>query len=100
MKAEFGLSIAGWTYRARDLGILNKSAPGKYWSFLRKRGWDKQEPGKPYPPERSRVFEIRVYRALAEDWVSESRASELLGIPLAELRACRNMECSADAADQ
>jgi len=100
LKAEFGLSIAGWTYRARDLGILNKSTHGKYWGFLRKRGWDKQEPGKPYPSERSRLFEIRVYHALAEDWVSESRASELLGIPLAELRACRNMECSSDVTDQ
>ncbi|HPE78552.1 MAG TPA: helix-turn-helix domain-containing protein [Gammaproteobacteria bacterium] len=100
LKAEFGLSIAGWTYRARDLGILNKTTHGKYWGFLRKRGWDKQEPGNAYPSEHSRLFEIRVYRALAEDWVGESRAAELLGIPVAELRACRNMECSTDVADQ
>jgi Zn-dependent peptidase ImmA (M78 family)/DNA-binding XRE family transcriptional regulator len=100
LKAEFGLSMAGWSYRARDLSILNKTTHGKYWGFLRKRGWDKQEPGGSYPSEHSRLFEIRVYRALAEDWVGESRAAELLGIPLAELRACRNMECSTDVADQ
>ncbi|MGD8644731.1 MAG: ImmA/IrrE family metallo-endopeptidase, partial [Chromatiales bacterium] len=100
LKQEYGLSMAGWTYRARDLGILDKTTHGRYWGFLRKHGWHKHEPGEGYPSEVSRLFEKRVYHALAEDWVGESRAAELLGIPLAELRACRNMECSSDAADQ
>lgn len=100
LKHEYGLSMAGWTYRVRDLGILDKTTHGRYWGFLRKQGWHKHEPGPPYPSETSRLFEKRVYHALAEDWVGESRAAELLGIPLAELRACRNMECSSDATDQ
>ena len=99
LKMEFGLSIAGWTYRARDLGILDRTTHGKYWGFLRKRGWHKEEPGPAYPAERSRLFEKRVYHALAEDWLSESRAAELLKMPLIALRACRNMECPADATD-
>lgn len=97
LKQEYGLSMAGWTYRARDLGVLDKTTHGKYWGFMRKHGWHKEEPGAKYPPETTRLFEKRVYHALAEDWVSESKAAELLGIPLAELRACRNMECSGDA---
>lgn len=97
LKQEYGLSMAGWTYRARDLAVLDKTTHGKYWGYLRKHGWDKEEPGPQYPPESSRLFEKRIYHALAEDWIGESKAAELLGIPLAELRACRNMECSSDA---
>lgn len=97
LKQEYGLSMAGWTYRARDMGVLEKTTHGKYWGFMRKHGWHKEEPGPQYPPETTRLFEKRIYHALAEDWVGEPRAAELLGIPLAELRACRNMECSSDA---
>lgn len=100
LKQEFGLSIAAWSFRARDLGVLDKATHGRYWGYLRKHGWDKNEPGPPYRSEFSRLFEKRIYHALAEDWLGESRAAELLGIPLAELRACRNMECSSDAAYQ
>ncbi len=99
LKMEFGLSIAGWTYRARDLGILDKTTHGKYWGYLCKHGWHKEEPGPRYPSETSRLFEKRVYHALAEDWVSESRAAELLKMPLIALRACRNLDCPSDAAD-
>ncbi len=99
LKQEYGLSIAGWTYRARDMGILEKSTHGKYWGYMRKHGWHKNEPGPEYPPETSRLFEKRLYHALAEDWLGESKAAELMGIPLAEFRACRNMESSSCAAD-
>ncbi|MBD3610189.1 MAG: ImmA/IrrE family metallo-endopeptidase [Gammaproteobacteria bacterium] len=98
LKLEYGLSIGGWTYRARDMGVLDKTTHGKFYGFLRKQGWDKQEPGPAYKHEASRLFEKRIYHALAEDWVGESKAAELLGIPLAELHACRNMECSSDIA--
>lgn len=100
LKQEFGLSMAAWTFRALELGVLDKATHGKYWGYLRKQGWDKNEPGPRYRAESSRLFEMRVYHALAEDWLGESRAAELLGIPLVELRACRNMECSSDATDQ
>lgn len=99
LKQEYGLSMAGWTYRARDAGVLDKTTHGKYWGYMRKHGWHKREPDPQYPSEASRLFEKRIYHALAEDWVGESRAAELLGIPLAELRACRNMECSSDLTD-
>ena len=97
LKQEYGLSMAGWTYRARDMGVMDKTTHGKYWGYLRKHGWDKEEPGPQYPAESSRLFEKRIYHALAEDWIGESKAAELMGIPLIELRACRNMECSSDA---
>jgi len=100
LKQEYGLSMAGWTYRARDMGVLEKTTHGRYWGFMRKQGWHKSEPGPQYPSEASRLFEKRLYHALAEDWVGEAKAAELLGIPLAEFRACRNMECSTYASHQ
>jgi Zn-dependent peptidase ImmA (M78 family) len=100
LKHEYGLSIAGWAYRAFDLGILDKNSHGKFMGYLRKNGWHKIEPGPQYPAEKSRLFELRIYHALAEDWIGESRAAELLSIPLAELHACRKMECPQDAAYQ
>lgn len=99
LKHEYGLSMAAWTYRARDLGILDKSTHGKYWGFLRKKSWHKTEPGDPYPSEKSHLFDIRVYHALAEDWLGESKAAELLGMPIIELRNW-NKERSGRATDQ
>ncbi len=99
LKHEFGLSIAAWSYRARDLGILDKTTHGKYWGYLRKNGWHLKEPGKQYPSEQSLLLKIRVYRALAEDLLGESKAAELLGIPVSELRGW-DMEAVLDATDQ
>ncbi|MEN6523350.1 MAG: transcriptional regulator, partial [Anaerolineaceae bacterium] len=44
--------------------------------------WHRQEPGKPYPSETPMRMKRLIYRALAEDLISRSRAQELLGEPL------------------
>ncbi|HTQ37308.1 MAG TPA: helix-turn-helix domain-containing protein [Steroidobacteraceae bacterium] len=98
LKQDWGLSMAGWMLRARDLGILNATAAAQMWSFFREHGWDKREPDPQYPREQSRGFEQLVYRALAEDQISESKAAELLGLPLGEFVAQRKMDSAPDAA--
>ena len=92
LKLEYGLSIAGWSYRARDLGLIGAGAHQAFWQILTRRGWNKTEPGEPYPPERPRLFEQLLYRALGESLISESAAAELLGLSVAELSARRRME--------
>ena len=92
LKQEFGLSIGGWSYRARDLGIIAQSTHSAFWRMLVSNGWDKVEPGDPYPSEKPRLFEQTVYRALSEDLVSESKAAELLSISVRDLAAHRRME--------
>lgn len=99
LKQEWGLSMGAWTYRAFDNGILSKTHMQAVWRHFRTRGWKEREPDPLYPRERARLFNQLVYHALAEDMIGESKAAELLGMSLVELRACRNMECS-DAADQ
>lgn len=97
LKEDWGLSMAGWMLRARDIGILNASGAAQMWSFFKGHGWDKREPEPQYPREQSRGFEQLVYRALAEDQVSESKAAELLGLPLGEFVALRKMASPPDA---
>ena len=92
LKQEFGLSIGGWTYRARDVGVIAQSTHSAFWSMLVSKGWNKVEPGDPLPPETPRLFEQTVYRALGEDLISESKAAELLSISVRNLAASRRME--------
>jgi len=92
LKFEFGLSMGGWTYRARDLGILPQQRMRELWQMFRANGWKEKEPGPQYGQEKTRLFKQLVYRALAEDLIGETKAAELLGMSLSELSACRNME--------
>ncbi|MDH5546203.1 MAG: XRE family transcriptional regulator [Gammaproteobacteria bacterium] len=100
LKHEYGLSMGGWLYRARDLGILPNQHFGKLWGYFNKHGWKEQEPDPQFPQETARMFEQLVYHALAEDLVGESKAAELLGMSVSALHACRNMECSQDVVNQ
>lgn len=100
LKDEYGLSMGAWTYRAFDLGILNRQAMRKIWKHFRDKGWKAKEPDPQYPQERPGLFKQTVYRALAEDLFGESKAAELLGMSVMDLHACRNMECPDDLADQ
>jgi Zn-dependent peptidase ImmA (M78 family)/DNA-binding XRE family transcriptional regulator len=97
LKEEWGLSMAGWMLRARDLRIMSAADAANMWSFFKEHGWDKREPDPQYPREQSRGFEQLLYRALAEDQISESKAAELLGISLGEFAAQRKMESPPDA---
>lgn len=97
LKHEWGLSMNGWIYRAQDLGILTKAVAKRHWDFFARQkedgeSWRQKEPGEAYPKECPRRFVQLVYRALAEDLIGESRAAELLALPLVELRARRRMD--------
>ncbi len=100
LKEEWGLSMAGWMLRARDLGVLSRPKATELWQHFVANGWDKREPDPQYKPEEPRGFEQLVYRALAEDLIGESKAAELLGLPLSEFVAQRTMERPPDVARQ
>lgn len=84
LKHKYGMSMQAWIYRAQDLGILNKTDVAAIYRQFNASGWKHQEPGDPYPAEKTDRLERLVVRALAEEVVSETRAAELLGKPLAE----------------
>jgi len=84
LKHKYGWSMQGWIYRAKDLGIISESAATRLFRRFRREGWHKEEPGDQLPPEEPKRMARLVLRALSEDLVSESRAAELLGRPLAQ----------------
>ncbi|MDP3840997.1 MAG: XRE family transcriptional regulator [Oxalobacteraceae bacterium] len=96
LKHEFGLSMAGWLQRAKQCGLISDAVHLSMWKRFSAKGWRKGEPGNPVPKEHPRLFEQLVYRALAEQYVSESKAAELLGIPMMRFYKDRQLE-SLDA---
>lgn len=92
LKKTYGLSMQGWMHRANDLGILPDSYYQRMAKFFSKQGWRKKEPCADYPREQPKLFEQLVFRALAEDVISESKAAELMKKSLSEFRSMRNLE--------
>jgi Zn-dependent peptidase ImmA (M78 family)/transcriptional regulator with XRE-family HTH domain len=100
LKHEFGLSMAGWLTRAKQCGVITDST---YLSTIKRfsaKGWRKLEPGNPLPQEEPGLFQQLVYRALAEQYISEAKAAELLGIPLARFHKQRQLESLNATTDQ
>jgi len=91
LKHEFGLSMAGILHRALQCGIINEYRYKSYAIEFSKNRWKTTEPGSPYPKEETYLFKQLVYRALAEEYIGESKASELLGIALTQFHKERKL---------
>ena len=100
LKHEFGLSIAGWLQRAKQCGVITDAFHLSMVKQFSVRGWRKNEPGDPLPQEHPRLFDQLVYRALAEQYISEGKAAELLGIPMMRFHKERQLESSDAVAYQ
>lgn len=87
LKHKYGLSMQGWIYRAKDLGIISETTAAGLFKRFRQNGWHRCEPGDPLAPEVPQRMQRLVLRALAEDLISETRAAELLGQPLTHIIA-------------
>lgn len=79
LKQRYGMSMAAWIYRAKDLDILGERDTATMWQIFRSRGWHRQEPGKPLETEEPTRLRRLVRRLIAEDIISRSRAAEFLG---------------------
>ncbi len=100
LKHEFGLSMAGWLQRAKQCGVINETVHLSMFKRFSARGWRRNEPGNPLPQEHPRLFDQLVYRALGEQYISEGKAAELLGIPMMRFHKERQLESSDAAAYQ
>lgn len=97
LKLTYGLSMGAWLYRARDTGVLSEAGFQEMFRFFSAQGWRKTEPGAGYPREEPKLFEQLVFRALAEDLVTEAKAAELMRLPLTQFRAKRALTDDAPA---
>jgi Zn-dependent peptidase ImmA (M78 family)/transcriptional regulator with XRE-family HTH domain len=100
LKHEFGLSMTGWLQRAKQCGVITEATHLSMVKRFSARGWRKNEPGNPLPQEHPRLFDQLVYRALAEQYISEGKAAELLGIPMMRFHKERQLESTDAVAHQ
>ncbi|WP_084645904.1 helix-turn-helix domain-containing protein [Marinimicrobium agarilyticum] len=80
-KEEWGISIQAILRRLFDLEVVSQSYYQSTAKFFSIKGWRKSEP-RELKPESSYRLRQMVYRALAEDLVTPSRAAELLNTSL------------------
>ncbi len=91
LKHEFGLSMGAILIRTMQCCIISENRYRGYTIEFSKNGWRKQEPGEAYPNEQTYLFKQLVYRALAEDYIGESKAAELLGLSLSQFHKERRL---------
>jgi Zn-dependent peptidase ImmA (M78 family) len=84
LKQLFGVSAQAIAYRCRDLDIINKALFSQIFKVFNANGWRLREPNE-IAREEPRRFERLCLRALAEDVISEAKASELLQKGIREL---------------
>ncbi len=92
LKHEFGLSMQGVLFRALQAGIIAQATFQSIYKLFSIKGWRTREPNQQYPSEQTLLFKQLVFRALAEDYFTESKAAELLGLPVAKFHQQRMLE--------
>ncbi|MYN06567.1 helix-turn-helix domain-containing protein [Pseudoduganella aquatica] len=85
-KALYGVSMQVAIYRMKDLGLLSEAGYRALVITINANGWRKNEP-EALEAERPRRFESLVYRGLAEEFFTLSRAAEFLQLPISALDA-------------
>ena len=78
LKQKYGLSMQAWIFRARDLEIISPTVAERLTQRFQANERYRLEPGIEYPSEKSTRMERLIYRALAEEVISRSKAQELL----------------------
>lgn len=92
LKQEFGVSMACILHRLDESGIISKKLYKQMHDEFEEKGWSKVEPGSEYPREKSHTFEQMIFHALAEEYIGESKAAELMNISIESFRSLRAMD--------
>lgn len=96
LKLTYGMSIQAITYRCKDLGIISQALMGRLFDIFEDDGWRSPPYREPLDMlgDRFGRFERLCFRALAEGAISESKASELLEVPVYDLDSLWERELS------
>lgn len=86
LKQQFGASIQSIVFRAKHLGIITGSYFKNFMVYFSMQGYKKDEPGQYKGVEQSNRFKQLIYRAVAEEIISTSKAAALDNKKLAEFR--------------
>lgn len=78
LKQKYGLSIAGWIHRARDLEIISESHAKSWWTRRNVEGWRTSEPFElAHNNENPKRFRQLVRHAYAEKRITAEKARQL-----------------------
>lgn len=86
LKEEYGISMQAIVYRAKDLGIISQNSYKQFFQIFSQLGYRRSEPHEYSGKEESHRFRQLLFRALAEEVISMSKAAGLNNQRLAEFR--------------
>ena len=88
LKKQYGISIQAIVMRARDLEIITESYCKQFFFFLNHMGWKVNEPEEfnYQGEEKPNRFSQLLFRALAEEIISISKAAALNNQSVADFR--------------
>lgn len=86
IKQQYGISMQALVYRAKDLGLISDNYFRQFYAVFNQLGYRKNEPVAYEGSEHSNRFSQLLFRALAEDFISMSKAAALKNQKLAEFR--------------
>lgn len=87
LKRQYGISIQALVYRLKNLAIITESYAKSFIFYMIQMGWKIEEPVKYEGVEKSDRFIQLLFRALAEDLISISKAAALNNQKLADFKA-------------
>jgi len=94
IKRRFGVSVTAILIRSYELEIISKLLFEEIMQRYQASSFSKRTIMNGSDVEKSTIFEQLLYHALAEDYIGEAKAAELLGIPLQQFREQQAKECS------
>lgn len=77
IKKQYGISMQAIVMRAKDLGIISENYSKQFFFLVRQMGWKINEPVEYISEEKSNRFEQLIFRALAEELITTSKAAAL-----------------------
>lgn len=86
IKKQYGISMQAIIMRAKYCGIINEHYTKQLFFFFKQMDWRVDEPVDYEGVEQSNRFEQLLFRALAEEQISMSKAAALSNQPLAEFK--------------
>ena len=86
LKQQHGISMQAIVYRAKELGIISENYLKQFFSMFKDMGYKVEEPVQYQGHEKSTRFNQLLFRALAEEIISMSKAAALNNQKLADFR--------------
>jgi len=86
LKKEYGISIQAIVKRAKELDIITNSYYKQFFGYIVQMGWKIDEPFNYQGNEKSQRFDQLIYRALAEELISISKAASLKNMKLTDFK--------------